>query len=116
MKKHSGLVPGLAVFLVAGCIDIQIPVAPTLFPTGTSFVVKGTMTVENHDGSCLVWVGENGVEYHLFQNPRVSNDDYDSVTTPGTTSRLVLATRDDLEVGCQVGSIVEVQDILEIVE
>lgn len=116
MKKRSGQVLGLAVFLAAGCIDIEIPVSPTLFPTGTSFVVKGTMTVENQGGPCLVWVGENGVKYHLFQHPRVSNEDYDLVTTPGTTSRLVLASREDLEVDCQAGSIVEVQDILEIVE
>ena len=58
MKKRFGLGLGLAVFLAAGCIEIEIPVSPTLFPTGTSFVVKGTMTVENQGGSCLVWVGE----------------------------------------------------------
>ncbi len=116
MKRLSGTVLGLAVFLAPGCIDISVPIAPTLFPTGTSFVVRGTMTVEDRDGPCLVWVGNNGVKYHLFQDPRVSNEAYDSVATPGTTSRLVLATRDDLVVDCQVGSIVEVQDILEIVE
>jgi len=116
MKRRSACVPALAALIGAGCIDLSVPIAPTLFPTGTSFVVRGTMTVESRGGPCLVWVGENGVRYHLFQDPRVNNEDYDSVVSPGTTSRLVLATRDDLVVDCQVGTIVEVQDILEIVE
>ena len=98
----------------AGCIDLSIPIAPTLFPTGTSFVVKGTATLLDNDGPCLAWIGENGVTYHLFQDPRVTNEDFDRVTTPGVTSRLLLASRSDLIVTCQVGTIVEVQDVLEI--
>jgi hypothetical protein len=96
---------------------LNLDLAPeTLFPTGTSFVVRGTMDlVDTEAGACLVWRGENGVTYHLFQHSRVANDEFDLVTTPGVTSRLELATRSDLVVDCQVGTIVEVQNILEIV-
>jgi hypothetical protein len=79
-----------------GCIDISIPVAPTLFPTGTSFVLTGTSfvltgtaTIIDNEGPCLVWEGENGVIYDLFQDGRVANEDFDLVTTPGVTSRLL---------------------------
>jgi hypothetical protein len=106
----------LAAAGVPACFDISIPIAPTLFPTGTSFVVRGTAAVVDQGGPCLVWFGENGVTYHLFQDPRVPNEDFDRVARPGTTSRLVLATRQDLTVTCEVGTIVEVQDILEVAE
>jgi len=108
------VVAGLAVF--GACVDVDIPVEPELFPTGTSFVVSGRAAVINNDGPCPVWIGDNGVTYHLFQDPRVDNEDFDAVTTPGVASRLELAARSDLIVTCQVGTIVEVQDILELVE
>jgi hypothetical protein len=116
ISRPGCLILVLGALALAGCIDISIPVAPTLFPTGTSFVLKGTATIIDNDGPCLVWEGENGIIYHLFQDRRVSNEDFDLVSTPGTTSRLVLATRSDLVVTCQVGTIVEVQDILEVEE
>ncbi len=100
----------------AGCIDVDIPIANDLFATGTSFVLSGTAALVDQDGPCLVWLGENGMTYHLFQDPRVANEDFDAVTNPGTTSRLKLAVRTDLYVDCQVGVVVEVQDVLEIVE
>ena len=100
----------------AGCIDLSIPIAPTLFPTGTSFVVTGTAVLLDNDGPCLAWIGNNGVTYHLFQDARVANEDFDIVTTTGVTSRLLLASRADLIVTCQIGTIVEVQDVLEVVE
>jgi hypothetical protein len=76
--------------------------------------MKGTMTVINRGGPCAIWVGDNGVQYHLFQDPLLENELYDRVTTPGTVSRLVLATRADLEVVCQIGTIVQVRDVLEV--
>ena len=101
---------------VAGCIDIAIPGEETLFARGTSFVVSGTAAVVDNGGPCLVWIAENGVTYHLFQGVRVENDDFDRVTTPGATSRLEVATRSDLVVACRIGTIVEVQGVLEIIE
>lgn len=100
--------------LSAGCINIDIPAASSLFPTGTSFVLQGTASTIDENGPCLVWLADNGLTYHLFQDPRVDNADFDAVTTPGVRSRLELATRADLEVDCQVGTIVEVQSVLEI--
>ncbi len=88
----------------------------TLFPTGASFVISGTAdAVASDTGTCVVWLGDNGVTYHLFQSSRIANEDFDRITTPGVTSRLEIAPRSDLVVDCQVGSIVEVQDVLEIV-
>ncbi|HRX85700.1 MAG TPA: hypothetical protein P5572_11845 [Phycisphaerae bacterium] len=105
------------VMLGAGSCTLNLDLgSDTLFPTGTSFVLRGTADlVDTPDGACLVWLGENGVTYHLFQNTRVANDEFDLITTPGVTSRLELATRSDLVVQCRLGTIVEVQNILEIV-
>jgi hypothetical protein len=43
----------------------------------------------------------------------VSNEDFDRITTLGVTSRVEIATRDDLQVACPAGIIVEVRRILE---
>ena len=98
-----------------GCtINAQL-LPDSLVSTGSPFVVKGTATVLDNNGPCLAWIGENGINYHLFQNPRVDNATFDRITTPGVTSRLQLATRNDLEIACQAGTIVEVLSVLEVV-
>jgi hypothetical protein len=86
-----------------------------LVSTGTSFVVKGTMTLQAGQGPCLVWMGDNGIAYHLFQTPSVENATFDHINTPGVTSRLQIATRDDIPVACQVGTVVEVLNVLEVI-
>ena len=106
----------LLVIGATGCVTVDIPEEVSLLPMGSSFVVSGTAALIDHDGPCLVWVGDNGITYHLFQHPRVDNETFDRITTPGVTSRLEIATRDDIPLACQVGTIVEVQDVLEIVE
>ena len=106
----------LPVVYLAGCIDLALNAPDTLLPIGTAFVVKGTTAVIDNGGPCLDWNAENGVTYHLFQDPRVENETFDRVTTPGVTSRLEIAIRNDLEIVCQIGPIVEVQDVLEIVD
>jgi hypothetical protein len=89
--------------------------ADSLFPGGTAFVISGTADVIDQDGlPCLVWVGDNGVTYHLFQHPAVANEDFDIVTTPGVRSRLELAPRSDLVLTCAFGTTAEVTDILGI--
>lgn len=93
-----------------GCVEFSVGAA------GVPFVVQGTATVIEFRGPCAVWVGDNGLTYHLFQSRFLDNELFDRVTTPGTTSRLVIATRTDLEVSCQTGTIVEVQDVLEILD
>ncbi|MCK4342078.1 MAG: hypothetical protein KAY37_10190 [Phycisphaerae bacterium] len=111
----------LAAFLVlvslfAGCIDLTVPGEKTLFVKGEPFVLSGTAAVIDHNGPCLVWIGENGITYHLFQSTGLDIEDFDRVTTPGVTARLELATRQDLEVACQCGTIVEVESVLEVME
>lgn len=107
--------------IVGACIDIgppdvNVPIEFTLFGSGNSFVVRGTAAIVNSDGPCPVWFGENGVTYHLFQNPRLENEIFDRVSEPGATSRLVLVARNDLELVCAFGQTAEVLDVLEFVE
>ena len=98
------------------CVDLG-EAQQALLPGGAPFVVRGTATIVEVSGApCLVWIGENGVTYHLFQDPLLDNESFDRITTPDTTSRLVIATRSDLVVACQVGTVVEVQEVLEIIE
>lgn len=105
---------GLLGFIVfaSGC-GVNLDEAD-LVPRGTAFVLRGTAAVVDNGGPCLIWRGDNGQNYHLFQHPTLANDAFDEVTTPGVTSRLVLATRTDLSLDCQSGTIVEVQDVLDV--
>jgi len=113
-RMYFGLaLVALAVF--GGC-TVNIPGENVLFAKGEPFILKGTAAVIDRNGPCPVWIGENGVTYHLFQGGRLENADFDRITTPGVTSRLELAVRTDLTVTCQVGTIAEVQRVLEIVE
>jgi hypothetical protein len=101
-------------FCLSGCIDLIAP--ETLLPVGTSFVVRGTAAIVDDGGPCLIWLADNGLAYYLYQDPSVDNDTFDRATTPGATSRLELAVRNDLTAPCLVDAIVEVQDVLEIVD
>lgn len=104
------LVP--AWYLSAGAC-IQLPDTTNLLPVGTPFVVRGTMTVSNR-GGCLLWQGENGVRYYLYQDPLLENGLFDQATRPGATARLVVSTRSDLPAGCEVDQVVEVKEVLEV--
>jgi hypothetical protein len=95
--------------LLAGCLGSA---TETLLPVGTSFVVQGTMTLAN--GNCLTWVGDNGINYHLYQDPLLDSATFDRVTAPGAVSRLVIATRSDLDYPCGTGTVVEVQQVLQV--
>ena len=110
-----------ALGILVGCVDValpelNVPVDLTLFGDGPSFVVRGTAALADRNGPCLSWFGESGLTYHLSQSPRLENDLFDRVSAPGTTSRLVLVERPDIELACAFGRIVEVTDVLEIVE
>jgi len=107
---------GLMTILVGSACTVNLSPGDNLFATGTSFVVSGTAALIDGEGPCLVWIGDNGATYHLFQGVGLANESFDRVTTPGTRSRLQLATRSDLTLDCHVGTIAEVQDVLEIVE
>lgn len=112
---RRGVLVGLliAAGLVPACIDLSVNLPETLFGGGgSSFVVSGRAAVAS--GSCPVWIGDNGVTYHLFQDPRVANEAFDAITTQGTRSRLELSIRTDLEIDCRVGPTAEVQNVLEI--
>lgn len=102
----------LAACLVAGCnTGLEDSV---LLARGTPFVLRGTAAVIDNGGPCLVWRGDNGETYHLFQDPTLENEAFDEVIQPGVTSRLVLVTRSDLTIDCQTGVIAEVRDVLDV--
>jgi hypothetical protein len=108
-----------ALCAVSGCIDAAIPIGGgggiSLFPPG-AFVIRGRMDEATGYGiDCPVFRAETGINYQLFQTEAVENDVYDAVTTPGAISRLLVQERSDLEIACQIGTIVEVQDVLELI-
>lgn len=84
--------------------------------SGARFVNRGTAELIDNGGPCLVWRGQDGITYHLFQSMGLGNEVFDTITTPGVTSRLEIRVRTDLVVACQVGTIVEVLSVLEIVQ
>lgn len=88
----------------------------SLLTRGTSFITKGTAETRSvfAVGPCPAWVDTSGAVYQLFQGTAVSNADFDQITTPGVTSRLELTLRDDLIVGCHVGTTAIVDEVLEI--
>ena len=113
MLRRVLLVAGLSLVIGAvGCINF--PQELLLGSTGDPFILRGTAAVLDNGGPCLVWIGENGATYHLFQGAQVENDAFDQATTPGVTSRLQIAVRTDIPVACQIGTVVEVHDVLEI--
>jgi len=108
------MIGAVAAACLPACFDISFPVDIRLLDNVSPFVLRGTAAVVDNDGPCRVWYGENGIAYHLFQSRFVDSETFDRVIEPGTTARLVLAERGDLELACAFGTIVEVQDVLEI--
>lgn len=110
----------LRLILTSACIVTLLLVqgcdASAFFVVGTPFVVQGTMTVSSHSGSCLIWKGDNGETYYLYQDPLLDSNTFDQITTPGVTSRLVVVTRSDLTSPCTVDEVVQVQEVIEIVQ
>jgi len=107
--------------LLPACIDvappeINVPFELTAFGGDSGFVMTGTASVADQNGPCPVWLGDNGVVYHLFQSPSLANDVFDQIVSVGTTSRLVLSVRTDLELDCAFGRTATVLDVLEIQE
>ena len=113
--QRLGIFGLMTIAATLGCSRIRA--TPLNFLTsGAPFIVSGTTAVIDNNGPCLVWMGDNGEVFHLFQGLGLDNETFDRVTTPGTRSRLQLGRRNDLTVSCQVGTIVEIQDVLEIIE
>ena len=106
----------LSVLILTWSCSVSFSIPEGLLASGSPFVVSGTSTLVDNNGPCLVWIGENGITYHLFQGSTVENETFDRISTPGVTSRLLLSKRTDLEVSCLMGTIVEVEDVLEILE
>ncbi len=104
---------GSAIVVAACTIELPNPIGIT-----NPFIVKGTSEMRDvfGRGQCPVWVADTGVLYHLFQGDTVSNADFDSVVTTGVTSRLRIAVRKDLEVGCRLGQTVVVEQVLQIIQ
>jgi hypothetical protein len=70
----------VALCVAAGCIDINLPEEGLV--GGGPFVLKGEAESVENEGACLIWLGIDGRRFVLFQDVRVSNEDFDAVTTP----------------------------------
>lgn len=104
----------LGLWFLGGCIDINLP-EEGLVGRGAPFVLKREAEAIERNGSCLVWIADNGRTFVLFQDSRVANTLLDDATTPGARSRLELAPRSDLGEPCRAGAIVaEVTKVLEV--
>ncbi len=77
------------ILLLGGCLG-NLSLGPS------SYVLNGDAISIENNGSALVWQADNGQLYLLFQDPRLSNQEFDTVTTPGVRSRLELLPRTDL--------------------
>jgi len=101
--------------LSASCIDVNIPSGEGLFPAA-SFIVGGVMKLDRQRPLCSEFRGDNGVVYHLFQGPRLTNDEYDQLFEDGSRARLEIQVRGDLDlVGCGLGTNVEIVEVLEFI-
>ncbi len=106
---------------LAAC-SINLPEIPIPGVSGDGavnepFLMTGTFQINTPFGGspCRVWEGDNSVTYHLFQDIDLDSTRFDIATTEGTRARLLLQERSDLEVGCEMGPVVvvlEVRDIL----
>ncbi len=115
------LIVALCVAPLAACSvnlpEIPIPGVPNDGAVNEPFLMTGTFQINTPFGGspCRVWEGDNSVTYHLFQDIDLDSTRFDIATTEGTRSRLLLQQRSDLEVGCEMGPVVvvlEVRDIL----
>ncbi len=105
-----------AATLTVSCIDLDIPTGEDLFPP-SSFITSGTVEVSPDGPECSVFHADNGFDYHLFQGPRLTNDEYDQLFEDGTRSRLEIQVRRDLELRCGGirGRNAEVIEVLEFI-
>ena len=104
------------VCLAAACINVDIPSGGSLFPA-PSFILSGVMRdVDVNRPQCSKFQGDNGVTYHLYQGPRLTNDEFDQLFEEGARVRLEIEIRDDLELfPCLAGKTVEVIEVLEFI-
>jgi hypothetical protein len=104
----------VAALFGASCIEVDIPSGESLFPAA-SFIVGGTMEVDSRGPQCSLFHADNGRDYHLFQGPRLTNDEYDQLFEDGSRSRLEIQVRGDLKLNCRRGTVVEVVEVLEFI-
>jgi hypothetical protein len=99
----------LTTLLTGGCLG-SFSLGPD------SYVLRGTATAIEDNGSAFIWQADNGKLYLLFQDPRLPNQEFDTVITPGVRSRLELLPRKDLGVPFIPGAITaDVVKVLEII-
>jgi hypothetical protein len=109
MQRVGLLLAAVMLAWFGSCISIDVPT-----PTGP-FVLSGQAQAIEDNNSCFIWLANDGTTYVLWQGPRIPNDVFDTVVTPGTTARLELEIRTDLGRPCQEGATVaQVTGVLEV--
>lgn len=117
MARARGLVltgSAVAALVCTSCIQIDLPSGESLFPAA-SFIVGGVMEVDTRGPECSLFHGDNGFEYHLFQGPRLTNEEYDQLFESGARSRLEIQVRTDLDLRCRRARVAEVIEVLEFI-
>lgn len=108
------LLTGVAALSCGACIELNLPSGDSLF-AAPSFIVSGTIELEPANPLCSRFRADNGYVYHLFQGPRLANDEYDQLFEDGARARLEIEIRDDLILTCRQGTLVEVVEVLEFI-
>jgi hypothetical protein len=102
-----------AVALVSGGCGLDT--GGGIFGGSGAFIIRGTMTVADGDGPCLVFQAEDGYSYHLRQATGLPSVDFDALTEVGAISRLEVRLAEDLPVACGSATVVEVEALLELI-
>jgi hypothetical protein len=116
LRRQVSLIAAVAagVLVTASCMEVDIPSGEGLFPD-ESFITGGTMEVDPRGPECSLFHADNGLDYHLFQGPRLTNDEYDQLFENGARARLEIQVRGDLELRCGFGRNAEVVEVLEFI-
>ncbi len=97
----------------AGCIDL--PEDSIQAALEGPYIVGGVMQVNAETRPCSLFLEDSGVPYLLFQGTSMTNEDFDSLFQDGARMRLEINRRSSLLTACEGGTIVEVQEILELI-
>ncbi len=97
------------------CIDVQLGGDGIDLGLTSSFIVSGTMEIDERGRECSRFQADTGVTYHLFQGSKLTIAEFDLLFEDGSRSRLELKVRTDLILECASGVTVEAVSILEFI-
>lgn len=120
LKRMAFAIAAVLCISTSACIDLSGLVAgltgDTLETALTGpYIVGGVMEVDAETRPCSLFREDSGVTYLLFQGTRMTNEDFDTLFQDGAWVRLEINRRNGLLTNCGGGTIVEVQEVLELI-